>query len=609
MEVCFRPIGRTGLWERLNFPIVGFVALGGFVVYYVYLRLVFRGLRSGLSMTYPWRRAVEERTTEQGADMSLTSGAKQQRTVPVDAAPILTDDGAPRGDMATFDNLTLVEKKNAHLRKLLHKLKSSRAIIHQQNQTLRTLATRDPLTDCLNRRALFEVFESQWSSSERFETPLSCIMVDIDYFKSINDKHGHATGDLVLQHVARTLSSIVRKSDFICRYGGEEFCILLPQIDLDGALMAAQRLRLAIEAQVCAGIKVTASLGVSALSLGAPDPRELINQADIALYASKRQGRNRVTYWSHELQHMEKGAPDVRHALPNEDPQPGTKIPFHAVTALVSALVYRHVDTAEHSRRVADLCVAAANGLMSQSDCYVLEVAGLLHDIGKLGVPDAVLLKAGALNAEEFKAIRTHEAMGAAIISSAFSCDQLTEIISKYRCCYGGTPQDPALPRGDAIPLCARLLCIADAYDAIVSDKVYRKGKTRGEAFAELRRCAGVQFDPELVEHFIGVVLARNDSRTPPTLNVSKQTALKVGVQIEKLAYALDTNDYGSLALMASHLDATASTHNIPPIAAAAARLKKSAAARDQLEITRTTIELLELCRATYRSYIPSASV
>ncbi len=243
---------------------------------------------------------------------------------------------------------------------------------------------------------------------------------------------------------------------------------------------------------------------------------------------------------------------------------------------------------------------------MTQSECYVLEVAGLLHDIGKLGVPDAVLLKPGPLDEQEWKIIRTHEGMGEAIIMSAFSCEELTDIVCKHHCFYSGSRHDATSPTGEEIPLGARILCIADAYDAIVSDRVYRKGRTQAEAFAELRRCAGTQFDPGLVERFIEVTLARDETRTPPTLALSKQTALKVGVQIEKLAYALDAGDHGSLALMASYLNATANMHDIPPIAAAAARLEKSATADcDRIEITRMTIELLDLCRSTYRSYLP----
>ena len=202
------------------------------------------------------------------------------------------------------------------------------------------------------------------------------------------------------------------------------------------------------------------------MSLGAPGPRDLLNQADLALYASKNSGRNRVLAWEPAMRHDGKDSANAPHLPPRDHQSAGLRIPFHAVAALVSALGFRHADTAEHSRRVADLCVAAANGLLSQCESYVLEVAGLLHDIGKLGVPDVVLLKPGPLNEQEWKIIRTHEGMGEAIINSAFSCDELTEIVCKHHCWFGGSKHDPSLPRGAEIPLGARLLCIADAYDS-----------------------------------------------------------------------------------------------------------------------------------------------
>jgi diguanylate cyclase (GGDEF)-like protein len=554
---------------------------------------------------FPWQRALSEGVTTLGTVLVLTGDNQRQHTLQVNAAPILADDGTARGAMATFANLTPLQKKNVHLRRLLDKLKQSRGEIGRQNEMRRRLATRDPLTECLNRRAFFEAFEAQWSATQRYGTTLACVMVDIDHFKSVNDKHGHATGDVVLQQVAARLNSMMRQSDLLCRYGGEEFCVLLPHIDLDGAASAAERFRAGIEAHPCGPIHVTASLGVSALGPGAHAPSELVNQADVALYQSKRTGRNRVTAFRPGMNAAPK-ASEARHAEPREVRGALVSIPFHAVTALVSALGYRHADTAEHSRRVADLCVAAANGLLSQRECYVLEVAGLLHDIGKLGVPDAVLLKPGPLNEAEWKVIRTHEAIGEAIITSAFSCDELTDMIRRHHCWYGGTPHDADLPCGEAIPLGARLLAIADAYDAMVSDRVYRKGRSRADAFAELGRCAGVQFDPVLVEHFISAVLARDESRTPPALAISKQTALKVGVQIEKLANALDAGDHQSLASMAAYLNATATMHDVGPIAAVAARLEQSAnAPTDRIAMTELAIELIDLCRATYRVYLP----
>src|SRR5690606_18751322 len=124
----------------------------------------------------------------------------------------------------------------------------------------------------------------------------------------------------------------------------------------------------------------------------------------------------------------------------------------------------------------------------------------LLHDIGKIGIPDSILLKAGSLTDDEWKIMRLHDRMGVDMIRSSFDCDELAQFVEMHHAWYGGSPENPSAPRGEQIPLEARILAIADAYDAMVSDRVYRPGMSRDEAFAELRRCAGRQFDPNLVE-------------------------------------------------------------------------------------------------------------
>src|SRR5262249_9558616 len=144
------------------------------------------------------------------------------------------------------------------------------------------------------------------------------------------------------------------------------------------------------------------------------------------------------------------------------------------------------------------------------------------------------------------------------------------------------------------------------AYDAMISDRVYRKGKSQEEAFAELRRCAGFQFDPELVERFIKTVLARDENRTASKMPVTKQTALQIGMQIEKLAIAADARDLQTLALMAKPLGATAAKHRISPIAEAASQLEKSIEQRNDLgNLMELTVKLMELCRSTYDAYLP----
>jgi diguanylate cyclase (GGDEF)-like protein len=551
----------------------------------------------------PWARALEDGKAQKGVLIGLSGSTARPRTFSVNATPICAQDGSRRGTLATFDDLTIAERKNAQLRKLLLKLKLSRVEIRKQNLELRALATTDPLTGCLNRRAFFHEFELRCKEAQRHDYPLSCIMADIDHFKSINDRHGHRVGDLVLEKVAEILRSTLRQTDLLCRYGGEEFCILLPHIDIEGGERAAERVRQAVEQTPCMSIAVTASLGVTCLQNEVRSPQELLDQADQALYAAKRAGRNRVARWDPSL---DQGKPKPSSTEQAAGPDYDGHIPFHAVTALVSALGHRNLDTGAHSRRVADLCVATANKLMSQSQCYLLEVAALLHDIGKLAVPDAILLKPAPLTPEEWKVMRTHERAGEDIITAAFTSPELGAIVRHHHCWYGGSPHDPDLPRGTDIPLGARILSIADAYDAITSDRVYRKKRSREEAFAELRRCAGKQFDPDLVERFIEVVLAREGSRDEPAPAVAKQTALRIGLQMEKLAAAVDSQDRRSLVAMAGYLRANACEHAIESLARAAGQLEQAAQAdRPWPELLQLTIHVLEQCRSTYASYLP----
>ena len=242
---------------------------------------------------------------------------------------------------------------------------------------------------------------------------------------------------------------------------------------------------------------------------------------------------------------------------------------------------------------------------MSERDCYVLEVAALLHDIGKLGVPDAILLKPGPLTEEEWKVMSTHDRIGVEIITAAFSSEKLTDIVRTHHAWYRGNPRDSALPKEDGIPIGARILTIADAFDAMVSDRVYRPGRSREAAFAELRKCADVQFDPQLVERFIDAVSCNDRSRDQTSLSVTKQTALRIGIQIERLAGALDEQDLPNLAVMAGRLAATAAKEGVTQIAELAAELEQLASVDpDLLQVVGLTTSLLEMCRATQSSYL-----
>jgi putative nucleotidyltransferase with HDIG domain len=281
------------------------------------------------------------------------------------------------------------------------------------------------------------------------------------------------------------------------------------------------------------------------------------------------------------------------------DVENDASIPYPAVAALLSALAYRDAATASHSTRVAELCVATASGFLSVKDTYVLEVGALLHDIGKIGVPDAILLKPGPLTREEWETMEIHDRIGVEIIGASFSNPQLLDIVKLHHATFGGSPDASHLPKGQDIPIGARIVAIADAYDAMVSDRVYRKGRPPEEAFKELRRCAGAQFDPELVERFIEVVQDYRPIHVPVE---SRQIALQVGLQIERLAEAIDNRDSASIKALAARLETTAVRGGIPEIESVAADIKDATTKDgDLVSLLQMVDQLMSLCRSAQK--------
>lgn len=262
----------------------------------------------------PWLHAMREGKQQTGTTLSLPSPSGGSRLLMVNGAPILDAKGKSRGAVATFNDITELEKKNQQLTVTLDMLKESRDEVARQNQELKHLANSDALTHCLNRRAFFGRFERMFIKAVTGGHDLACIMCDIDNFKSFNDRFGHAVGDKVLAKTAEVLRSCIRGEDIICRYGGEEFSIVLPNMDTTLAIERAQGIRAKIELAVGPAIDatsdepVTCSVGVSTLEFGAADSAELLNQADKALYAAKDAGRNRVVLWDPSMAQGSPGA-------------------------------------------------------------------------------------------------------------------------------------------------------------------------------------------------------------------------------------------------------------------------------------------------------------
>ena len=248
----------------------------------------------------PWMQVLGGEERKLGVRMVMERGEKPPVTFVVNAAPVLDGKGNRRGVLVTFDNVTELEEKNLELNQAVSQLKMTTVEVQAQNKELEFFANHDPMTQLLNRRAFNRDYSQEFHHSQKNGTNLSCIMCDIDHFKSVNDNYGHATGDKVIIMVAELLKKNFRKEDLLGRYGGEEFCIAMPNIHLKDAAEIANRVRLAIKKDLSTGVQITMSFGVASIKANSHEPDELTNQADKALYVAKESGRNCVVCWGSE---------------------------------------------------------------------------------------------------------------------------------------------------------------------------------------------------------------------------------------------------------------------------------------------------------------------
>ncbi|WP_447971264.1 sensor domain-containing diguanylate cyclase [Nitrospira sp. M1] len=251
----------------------------------------------------PWVLARTQNSPQTASPRILIQSEDTFRKLLLNCSPIQDDAGHVTGVLVSFNDVTELDIANAQLVETLHNLHETQDELLKKNAELELLATRDPMTGCLNRRAFFEQLDQLYVAAKEQDTALTCIMTDIDHFKSFNDRYGHALGDQVIKVFVKTMSECIRPTDIMGRYGGEEFCIILPEADRSHAREIAERMCRKVEAEsggkirTTSGLSITASFGVSAIRPETVDPSELIEQADQALYMAKEGGRNQVKVW------------------------------------------------------------------------------------------------------------------------------------------------------------------------------------------------------------------------------------------------------------------------------------------------------------------------
>jgi diguanylate cyclase (GGDEF)-like protein len=352
------------------------------------------------------------------------------------------------------------------------------------------LALTDPLSGLGNHRSFQERLKHELLRAEADGEPFTLCMIDVDDFKRINDLYGHPVGDRVLASVGRRL----RQNGEAFRLGGDEFALLLPGVTADEALSTASSVLARIGSLELAEVgSVTASAGVAGFPHQTFDRDDLIRLADSALYWAKEHGKNRVHVYRPDVVELV----ELRRLAHGPD----RAARFRAAASLAKAVDARDTYTGSHSTRVAELSAWIAHRLgLDREHIELTRLAGSLHDLGKLAIPEEILRKPGPLTDPERLVLQRHPEIGHRMLES-LGVDPLAEWVLHHHERWDGTGYPERL-RGEEIPLGARIIFVADAYDAMTSERAYRGRLTPREAIEELERCSGTQFDPEIVAAF-----------------------------------------------------------------------------------------------------------
>ena len=410
-------------------------------------------------------------------------------------------------------------------------------------------AITDGLTGVKTHRFFMEALSAEWKRSTRAGRAFALVLMDLDRFKFVNDFYGHLEGDLVLQRVGQILETNCRRSDVVARYGGDEFVILMPETSMEQARQLASKLRGWVSADPLLREKnISASFGIACYPLHGSSPQELIQVADASMYLSKHQGGNAVSTADHfdpneakkwkrdvleaylgvtlkrlfatgpeafeeiyqrlkqfteSLAATETAPPTPSTAENSSGPQALPQAVLDTVTSLAYAIDAKDHYTQGHSQKVSAYAALIAEAMnMTDAEVEEIRLGAVLHDIGKVGIPEQILNKSGPLNPEEWEMMKSHVVFGAKILEPLTPLARIREMVLHHHEFFDGSGYPDAL-LGEHIPLGARIVAVADAYDTITSDRTYKKGRAASDALAELERCANAQFDARIVEIFV----------------------------------------------------------------------------------------------------------
>jgi diguanylate cyclase (GGDEF)-like protein len=394
-------------------------------------------------------------------------------------------------------------------------------------QKLQQQSITDGLTGIKTRRFFAEALSSEWKRASRSGRPFSVVMIDLDKFKEVNDSMGHLEGDLMLARVARLLEQKCRQSNVVARYGGDEFIILMPETGIEQAQILSDRLRVWVATDpMLSERQVTGSFGVAAFPLHGATTEDIVRVADAGMYNSKRAGGNRVSvaeiyadgetaamqkqlisgYIEGFLQREQTGPEDAEELIlhlkkfcDESGDECNPEILKQAVEVLCRTAESREMHGSGHGEAVAKYAKLIGRGLgMEVSELADLVFAARVHDVGKIFLPEKILNKPGPLTEDEYYLVKMHSSMGAEILATIPGSERSQLWVEHHHEYFDGSGY-PGGQKGEKIPLGARILCIADAYVNMITDRPFAAGHTPDHALAELERRSGTQFDGLLV--------------------------------------------------------------------------------------------------------------
>ncbi len=376
---------------------------------------------------------------------------------------------------------------------------------------LAQMSRTDEMTGLANRRHFTNVLEAFYAQSRRYSRPLSLVVMDIDFFKAINDTGGHEAGDELLKTVADAIEDASRKADLPTRLGGDEFAILLPETSASDAEAVAERVRTTLaNASVMSGsdVRVTLSIGITDLNAGEIDsPATMLSIADQALYAAKDRGRNCIVQ-AHTMVGM-----SLANGTGNEQVSKLYKklagldnqfkdLFLSGVEEIIDILETRAPHMADHAHKVQRYATMLAEEMgLPRRVVKRIEIAAMLHDMGMLAMPDSLLLSTSKLTSQDMRILRQHPLISVRIMEGMEFLEQEIPAVRYHHEWFNGSGYPEGIV-GTAIPLSARIITVADAFDAMTSPRLFRDAISCDQAIAELRDKSGKQFDPDVVAAF-----------------------------------------------------------------------------------------------------------